>query len=168
VLTAAEWRSSADVFPVEYADILSRHRVLHGALPTEGLTVATADLRLAVEREAVGALLQVRRGVLAAGADPARRADMLAASVGPLVTLFRGALRVHGLQPPTDATDVCRELGFRAGVDPAPFLRVLAHRRGTAKLAGAAVHEVLAGYLAGLERLVAHLDQVQPAGGPVS
>jgi hypothetical protein len=30
------------------------------------------------------------------------------------------------------------------------------------------VHDVLAGYLAGVERLVAHLDQVRPAGGPVS
>ena len=38
----------------------------------------------------------------------------------------------------------------------------------TAPIGAAAVHDMLAGYLAGLERLVAHLDQVQPAGGPVS
>src|SRR5258707_8543144 len=29
--TVDEWRHSADVFPMEYADILERHRVLHGA-----------------------------------------------------------------------------------------------------------------------------------------
>jgi hypothetical protein len=168
VLTLAEWRSSADVFPVEYTDILSRHRVLHGALPAEGVAVEPEDLRLAVEREAVGALLQLRRGVLAAGSEPSRRADLLAASFGALVTIFRGALRVHGVQPPSDAADACRELGFRAGVDTAPFLRVLAHRRGAAPIGAGEVHDVLAGYLAGLERLVAHLDQVRPAGGPVS
>ena len=168
VLTFAEWRSSADVFPVEYADILTRHRVLHGALPTEGIAVEPRHLRLAVEREAVGALLQLRRGVLASGSDPGRRASMLAASLAGVLPLFRGALRVHGLQPPTDAGEVCRELGFRAGIDAAPFVRVLEHRRAAAPIGAAAVHDMLAGYLAGLERLVAHLDQVQPAGGPVS
>jgi hypothetical protein len=168
VLTLAEWRSSADVFPVEYTDILSRHRVLHGALPADGIAVDPGELRLAVERDAAGALLQLRRGVLATGTDPARRAELLAASLGGLVAIFRGALRVHGLQPPTDAADVCCELGFRAGVDAAPFLRVLAHRRGAEPLAAAAVHDVLAGYLTGMQRLVAHLDQVRPASGPVS
>ena len=168
VLTLAEWRSSADVFPMEYTDILSRHRALHGALPAEGVAVDPDDLRLAVERDAVGALLQLRRGVLAAGSEPARRADLLAASFGALQTIFRGALRVHGLQPPSDAADVCRELSFRAGVDAAPFLRVLAHRRGGSPMSATEVHDVLAGYLAGVERLVAHLDQVRPAGGPVS
>src|SRR6185295_12890905 len=28
-LTTQEWRSSADIFPMEYADVLERHRVLH-------------------------------------------------------------------------------------------------------------------------------------------
>src|SRR3712207_828772 len=32
-LTEREWRSSADIFPMEYADILERNRVLYGAPP---------------------------------------------------------------------------------------------------------------------------------------
>jgi hypothetical protein len=168
VLTIAEWRSSGDIFPVEYADILSRQRVLHGALPADGIRVDLAHLRLAAEREAMGALLQLRRGVLAAGGDPARRAELLAASLGTFVTIFRSTLRVHGLRPPTDAADVCRELGFRAQLDTEPFLRVLTHRRGGQRLPAHAVHDVLAGFLAGVEQLVAHLDRVRPAEGPVS
>jgi hypothetical protein len=61
---------------------------------------------------------------------------------------------------------VCGELAFRAGLDAAPFLRVVAHRRGAQPIAPAEVHDVLAGYLAGLERLVAHLDEVQPSAAP--
>src|ERR687885_789555 len=38
-LTSEEWRSSADIFPMEYADILARHRVLHGTPPFDGVTV---------------------------------------------------------------------------------------------------------------------------------
>src|SRR3954469_23669105 len=36
-LTSREWRSSADIFPMEYADILERHKVLHGEAPFDGL-----------------------------------------------------------------------------------------------------------------------------------
>ena len=31
--TSSEWRSSADIFPMEYADMLERHRVLFGNSP---------------------------------------------------------------------------------------------------------------------------------------
>src|SRR5882762_6676312 len=35
-LTTSEWRGSADIFPMEYADILERHKVLHGDPPFDG------------------------------------------------------------------------------------------------------------------------------------
>src|SRR6059058_3984490 len=34
-LTTTEWRGSADIFPMEYSDILDRHKVLAGDLPTD-------------------------------------------------------------------------------------------------------------------------------------
>src|SRR3954471_11063860 len=33
VFTEAEWRGSSNIFPMEYADILDRNQVLHGASP---------------------------------------------------------------------------------------------------------------------------------------
>ena len=166
VLTAAEWRASGDIFPEEYAEILEAHRVLHGALPTDGLRVDPAELRLAVERDAMGKLLQLRRAVLAAGANAERRVELLAASFGAVLEAFRGALRVHGVRPPADAAETVRLIAERAGLDAAPFLRVQAHRRGERKLGAGDAHDVLAGYLDGLERLVRHLDTVQPAARP--
>ena len=36
--TLEEWRECASIFPMEYADVLERHRVLHGdALTLEGI-----------------------------------------------------------------------------------------------------------------------------------
>ena len=32
-----EWRRSADIFPMEYADILERNRILHGEPPFAGI-----------------------------------------------------------------------------------------------------------------------------------
>src|SRR5215207_11439867 len=76
-LTASEWRGSADIFPMEYADILERHRVLYGEPSFEGMAVRPADLRLEVEQQAMGKLLQLRAGVLAAGADSKRQTELL-------------------------------------------------------------------------------------------
>src|SRR5438128_11906840 len=56
-LTSAEWRGSADIFPMEYADILERHKVLFGAPPFDGITVKATDLRLQLEQEAMGKVL---------------------------------------------------------------------------------------------------------------
>lgn len=166
LLTEAEWRSSSDIFPLEYADILAQRQELYGRLPVDGIVVEPHDLRVAVEHEAMGKLLQLRRGVLAAGDDAANRADLLAASLSTFLAIFRGGLRVMGIRPDPDPVGTCREIGFRAGLDPGPFLRVLDHKRGTAPLPPGEVNAVLAGYLSSLERLVAWLDQLVPAGAP--
>jgi hypothetical protein len=155
-LTTEEWRSSADIFPMEYADILERHRVLHGTPPFEGITVERRDLRLQVEHEAMGKLLQLRQGILAAGGDRRRQTDLLAASLSTFMVIFRAVLRLHGEQPPTDYAALAGRLGSLAGLDADPFVRVVRHVRGEARIAEAEVAAVLAGYLAGAQRLVAH------------
>src|SRR6185436_4805581 len=52
-LTAAEWRGSVDIFPMEYADMIERHRVLHGESPFAGISVEPGDLRLQLEQESM-------------------------------------------------------------------------------------------------------------------
>src|SRR5918999_359613 len=133
-LTADEWRRSADVFPMEYSDIQERHRVLYGAPPFDGVRVAQADLRRQLESEAMGKLLHLRQGVLAAGGDGKRQLELLEASKSTIMVLFRATMRLHGRTPPSDTLDLCREVGGLAGLDPEPFVRVVRHARGEAKL----------------------------------
>jgi hypothetical protein len=161
-LTTAEWRGSWDIFPMEYADILERHRVLHGTPPFEGLAVRPADLRLQVEREALGRLLQLRRGVIAAGGEGKRQVELLEASLSAMMVVFRAAVRLHGESPPTDYAALSSLVGRMAELDADPFVRVVRHVRGEAKLAAAEAGTVLAGYLTGTERLVAHLNHYRP------
>jgi hypothetical protein len=66
-LTMTEWRTSSDIFPMEYADILAHHRVLHGALPPEKPTVRREDLRLQLEHETLSKLFRLRHAVLSSG-----------------------------------------------------------------------------------------------------
>jgi hypothetical protein len=149
---------------MEYADILERHRVLHGTPPFAGIVVDREHLRLQVEHEAMGALIQFRQGILAAGGDAKAQVDLLGNSLSTIMVIFRAVLRLHGEAPATDYTALTRAVGTRTGMDPEPFLSVVQHVRGTSRLATNAVGDVLAGYLTGLQRLVAYLDRFAGQG----
>ena len=161
-LTHNEWRGSADIFPMEYADILDRHRLLHGEPPFDGVRVDPRDLRLQVEQEAMSKVLRLRQGLLAAGNDQDRELELLHESLSQVLVVFRAFLRLHGAQPPKDNAQVVEAVAQRAGFDASPFTRVVQHVRGSPALKPAEAGEVLAGYLRGMERLVEYLDQFQP------
>ena len=163
--TEHEWRSSADVFPMEYADILERHRVLFGSAPFDGLVVDPRDLRLQVEHESMGVLLRLRAAVLAAGIDAGEQLALMTASLSSLMIVFR-ALRLHGATPPQSYSDLVTEVAQRTGMDPAPFREVVGHARGTAPIPKERAGTVLAAYLHGMEHVAAHVDSLpQPSHG---
>jgi hypothetical protein len=161
-MTPAEWRGSADIFPMEYADILDRHRTLHGTLPTAGLRVDQRYLRLQLEQEAMGKLLKLRQGVLAAGGDERRHIELLAGSLSTIMVIFRAVVRLHGETPATDNIALCGTVAGHAGFDAGPFERVVRHVRGEQAMGTAEAGAVLAGYLHGMEQLVRHLDRFSP------
>lgn len=159
--TSAEWKSSADVFPMEYADILEKHRVLYGDDATRGITVSRSDLRLQVEQQALGKLLHLRRGAMAAGDDSKEQLALIEASLSALMVVFRGVLRLDGEIPPQDYATLSANVARRAGFDSIPFQRAVEHVRGTTKIKREDAGAILAGYMAGMEALVAWLDQFQ-------
>lgn len=169
-LTTAEWRTSADIFPMEYADILERHRVLYGTLPLEGIAVRLDDLRLQLEHEAMGKLLRLRRAVMTAGTDRKRQEELLRASLSTLLVLFRAALRLAGVEVPKEPAQVIRAAAATCRFDPGPFLQVVALRSGSppAGSDGSATGTVLSGYIEGVAALVTWLDGFQPTDQRIS
>ncbi len=162
-LTDAEWRSSVDVFAMEHADILERHKVLYAASgydPFAGMVVVTADVRRQLEFEAMGTLLRVRAAMIGADDSDKHRIELLAGSAGQILTLFRAVWRLTSTAPVADTDALCNAVATKAGFDAAPFRAVLAHRRGSVKMESAQAAELLSGYHAGLERLVAYIDTI--------
>jgi hypothetical protein len=156
--TAAEWRASSDIFPMEYADILERHKVLYGADPCTGITVEPYDLRLFVEHEVRSKLLLLRQGVLLAGSDAKEQLSLMSASLSTLMVVFRGVVRLHGQTPPQNYADLVRDVSERTGFDPAPFYDVIHHVRGERTIAKDRTGAVLSGYVQGMETVAAHVD----------
>lgn len=156
--TVREWKSSSDIFAMEYADILERHRVLYGEAPFDGIRVAPSDLRLQVENQTMGKLLQLRQSVMGAGGDTRLQLDVLEKSLSTLMVVFRGISRLFGHVPSQDYEELVRSLAQRAGFSPDPFVRVVRHVRGTEKIAREDAAGILEAYLAAMERLVAYLS----------
>jgi hypothetical protein len=158
-LTVSEWQGSADIFAMEYADILERHKILYGDSPFDGIRVDPRDLRLQLEHEAMGKLLRLRQGILASGGDSRLEAELLAASLSTIMVIFRSVARLQGETPSKDNLALAQSVARQAGFDAAPFERVVRHVRGEQTIAAGEVRGVVAGYLAGVEKLVAHLDR---------
>ena len=158
-MTLDEWRRSSDIFPMEYADILERNRVLHGSPPFEGISVDRADLRLQLEQQVMGKLLQLRQGALLAGTDGKRQSELVAASLSTMMVLFRAVLRLNGETPTGDSAKTATRVGELAGFDPAPFARAVRHVHGAEKLSSDQAAQALSGYLGAIERLSRYLDQ---------
>jgi predicted nucleotidyltransferase len=159
--TTSEWRSSSDIFPMEYADILERHRVLHGEAPFVGIKVDPADLRLQVEHQTMGKLLQLRQATMGAGGDSGLQLDVLEKSLSTLMVIFRGVVRLNHQVPSQDYEALTKSVADRAGFSPDPFVRVTRHLRGTEKLPKGEASAILEQYLAAMEALVAYLDKFQ-------
>jgi len=159
-LTMDEWRSSADIFAIEYADILAAHRVLHGTLPVDGIAVARSDLRLQLEREAMGKLLQLRREMQARYGDAKAQRALLEAARGGIFALFRATLRlVEGAEVPHDSEAVANAVARVTGLDAAPFVALAQHAHGKRKLTEQETPAVLRGCHDGLQRLAGWIDK---------
>jgi predicted nucleotidyltransferase len=157
--TAKEFKSSSDIFPMEYADILERHRVLFGDSPFDGIQVSPRDLRLQVEQQTMGKLLQLRQATMGAGGDSKLQLEVLEKSLSTLMVIFRGISRLQGEAPSQDYEELTRRLAQRAAFSPDPFVSVIRHSRGTEKISKESASAILEGYLSAMERLVAYLNE---------
>lgn len=157
-LTVEEWRGSADIYPMEYADILAYHRVVHGHLPTENLHVDRQHLRLQLEHETRSKLLRLRHVVLASGAEPRALAQLLEDSSSTMLVLLRSALRLAGEEPPADSFAMLDRAQARTGVDVDIFRQVVRHARRESRLDGQAAVSAVERYLLSVAALARWVD----------
>jgi len=159
----AEWRASADVFPIEYTDMRDAHRVLRGADPFAGLSIRWADLRLQCEHELKGKKIQLRERYMISAETPEELGRLLLHSFPTFLTLFRTALRLEGAAVPREPGAVIDALSTRVGFDPEPLRAVLQARTTGGTLLPSADDPVVGGYLTAVSRTSDWLDALQAA-----
>ena len=94
IMTREEFAAAADVFPLEYCDILETHTVVYGDREILNITVSRENLRLQLEEKLRGAAADIRSMLIAAGGTEKtlKKLILLWSSLGGV--LFRGLLRL--------------------------------------------------------------------------
>ncbi len=159
IQTEADWKSSADVFPIEIEEIRDAHRLIAGRDVVSPLTTTKDDLRRQLEHDARGKLVRLRAEYAAAGSDGRVLGELLVRATSTFLVLFRAALRLAGRAVPRDAAAVAREAGSLAGFDPAPFTWGVEARRAAKGPALKPHDDLAASYLAAVQAFVGWVDK---------
>ena len=163
--TEAEWKASADIFPMEYADVVESHRVLFGTLTPPQAGLDLEHLRLQLEQEAMGKLIGLRQGAMVAGTDARARAMLLEGAWSKILVLLRGVVRLHGEHIPGENHALVERASALASLDSTVFKQILGTVEKRSKLSDADSDVVLSRLLLALEMLVAHVNFFRP-GAP--
>jgi len=97
IMTREEFATAADVFPLEYCDILDANEVVYGSEEIlNTITVNKENLRLQLEEKLRGAVGDIRGMIVAAGGNEKLLKKLVLgwSSLGGV--LFRGLLRLNG------------------------------------------------------------------------
>ena len=116
IMTREEFASAADVFPLEYCDILDLNEVIIGPDSILNIKVNMGNLRTEVEGKLRGAISDICSMVLEAGGNEKTLADFLLSWSGIGTILFRGLLRlkkkaVSGIDTKAIISNVEKEYG---------------------------------------------------------
>jgi hypothetical protein len=156
VLTSHEFDRSLDAFPLEFGAILADHLVIAGANPFQGLTVAAADVRRAVEVQARSHLLHLREGYL----ETQGRADALAAllvrSAPAFAALVTSMARLEG-RDPHDPMAAARHAESLLGIDRGTMTEIV-ELAGAQEIPSAKAGHLFPPYLDAVQRLVRYVD----------
>ncbi len=160
ILTEAEWRQSADAFPIEYDDIRAAHHVLAGKDPWAGITVHRDDVRRQLEHELKGKLVRLRQAYAGTRADARALTRVVAGSLAGFFTMLRAALRLAGRPVGTAPADLLAQAAAAIGFAAEPLADLTAHAAGTGRLTLTAADPRAIAYLAAVARTAEFVDHL--------
>jgi len=158
VLSLHEWRTSSDVFAIEYDDLRAAHQLIAGRDPWAGITVRREDVQRQLELELMGKLVQLRQAYVAAAGDRGRLTLLVDRSASGFFTMLRTLLRFMGKPVPGDTESLLRTAAALAGFAPDALAPVAAHVEGRAPLKLRERDPLAAAYLDAVARTAAFVN----------
>lgn len=157
-LTAGELRLAARAFPLEVSDIQESGHLLCGSNPFATIVVSPEHVQAQCRRELHGGLIRLRQGCLELIDRGEALGDLLAGAITSLLPVFRAIVRLNGTPVPTTDMEVVESVASRHHLDRDLFTTLLAHKRGSIRLATADVRQILSRLVEEWERVVALVD----------
>lgn len=154
---------SLDAFPIEWLEIQESHLLIEGQDVLGGIEVPRTYLRLQLEHELRGKLIQLRQTYLTQGRHPDLLEPVLRGAASSFATLFRTLLRLRGESPPTDTPRVIERVSDLFGLNAEALIGAYLVRYAERRHRGSEVLGVYRKFLVEIERLVNAIDELHVA-----
>ncbi|MBT8041748.1 MAG: nucleotidyltransferase domain-containing protein [Pontiella sp.] len=158
LFTEGRLKQACDVFPVELLDIRESHRVLYGDDPVEALEIDTKNLRLQIEHELRGKLIQLRQSYLLTQGKSKAVANLMIESLSTFLVLFRASLRLFGEDVPRKKLEALEKLSTHIAFDGSIFQTVQRLKDGTTKAKDVEIENLFSNYLKTIESVIDAVD----------
>jgi len=153
LFTPTHLTRAAEVFPLEIADLKESHHILFGADVVSPLSVHAANLRLQLEHELNGKLLQLRSRYLLTQGHRRQVTELMIRSLSTFLVLCRGALRLYQPTVPAKKLEALGELAKHIPIYTQVF-ETIAHLKAGQRVAGHDPEELFAEYVRMIELIV--------------
>ena len=163
LFTMERLKKSTDVFPVELLDIKECHQILFGEDVVSDLEISTANLRLQIEHELRGNLIQLRQQYLLASGNAKEVCGLMVRSLSSFLVLFRASLRLFATDIPQKKFQALEKLNETIPVPCEVFRKVQQLKDGSLKAKNVDADAIFEEYIKTIESVTdavdAHIQQ---------
>jgi len=124
------WQESADTYPMEYLDILTRNKILYGKDIVSAINVKKCDLRHQCEYELYSFLFYIRE-MYVENTNPKAIEEILRRNFSRVVKIAKTILYLLDEKIPEQETDIIMQIAEKCELDKDLFLKLieLTHKR---------------------------------------
>ena len=123
-------KNAADVFPIEFSDIKSRHKILFGTDPFQNITIDLKNLRHQCEHELRSKILNLKSRLALLGNSPKELIKLILESSSSFFAIFSGILKLANIKPASSKKALVEQLATVTDMDPAIFIEIVDVREG--------------------------------------
>ncbi len=158
--TVSELQNAADVFPIEFHQMSTARKVLHGSDVLVGLDITGGNMRLQTEYELRSKLLRLRRHYIPASVSVDGLKDLMAESLGSFAAVFRAVLVVFGVEPPATKREIVALTAQHLKLNGTPFEKIFNIRENnfTGNLDETTANALFGEYLEQIEKVIDAVD----------
>ncbi len=159
-LTLKHIKSSCDVFPLEFLEMQDTNLVVYGGDILSQIQIKREPLRLEVEGQIKGKLINIRQAYLEMGLKKKGIDILLKKSLNSLIPVFRGILKVSEFDktPPKDRNNIVMNLGEKFNLDKKVFVSILRDEKDDNTILGKDALDYLARYIEEIKKLAVIVD----------
>ena len=151
-------KSSLDSFPIEFLNIKNNSRIIFGDDITNIIEIDKNDLRLQVEREIKGKLLQLRQVFFEINKNPKSFQQFISVSISTFNPIFSAAVYLKKDIYPRNREEIFTEISEIFSIDKDFFERLLDIKKGDLKVSKDTITTIWENYVENIRKISKAID----------